>query len=141
MNEQYPQSIGAHLGDIKKEMTDDKFAENILTKKIKNLKKMIRTLMENDEKCRNDDFYLIWQIWKKQGLIFMGKKTEYIGREDYFRAQNPASIIRIRASIQRQQKVGGAELLPTIKEVAIARGFAEEEWKIQVRREKGGLLV
>lgn len=137
----YNKEIGEHLRDIKEEMITDKFAESMLTKKIKGLSKMVRQLMEEDEKCRNSDLYLVWKVWERQGLIYMGKRTQYIGREDFYRAQNPAGIMRIRRSIQSADKMGGAELIPTIWEVAKARGIAKEEWAIQMNRGKEGYLI
>jgi hypothetical protein len=79
-------------------------------------KTLVEKCLEEDIRCRNDDFWLCLQVWKKQGIkIFV----DFTQLKIMF---NPETIIRNRAFIQNDEN----RLLPTIPQVLVKRKVKEE---------------
>ena len=112
--------------------------EQVLVEHLK-AKKLIEESLRDDKRCRNDDMWLVLQIWRKQGA------NVYI-KYDYFNSIfNPETIIRNRAYIQNTEH----KYLPTnpkvlmrkqVKENVLRKYYAEnreviEEWE-KLRQEK-----
>lgn len=83
---------------------------------IKEAKDMILETLAEDTRSRNDDMWLILNIWRKQGIKIY---IDYSQLKDLF---NPETIIRARAHIQNVE----GQYLPTDPKILIKRKFKEE---------------
>lgn len=83
----------------------------------KTAQEMVEEMLEHDEKARNNDLWLILQIWQRSQdikvFVPFNKLDEMI---------SPETITRCRRKIQNTDK----KWLPTKKEVAEKRGIKEE---------------
>lgn len=76
-----------------------------------NVKELIIVLLENEERCRNDDTYLVLRVLQ-QFIDF--KIPDYLGN-----IPSASTIIRQRARIQKEER----RLLPTDDSVRVKRGI------------------
>ena len=84
----------------------------------KTIKKIIEEILEEDEKARNDDNWLVVQVLRRLGIKIY---VEYEGFENLPKFE---SIIRTRAKIQNEEK----KFLPTDEEAEKRRSaYIEEE--------------
>lgn len=79
-------------------------------------KKIVNDCLTEDQRCRNDDMWLCFSVWKKQGA-----KIE-ISFDDFQMIYNPETVIRTRAEIQNKE----CRLLPTDPRVLIKRQIKED---------------
>ncbi len=86
------------------------------------------SLMQNNERCRNDDKFLIWKFLRDVAGINI-----YIPFEDFARMPSFESIRRIRAHIQNKE----GTLLPTDEKVRRARRINEVEWRAWLAKQGG----
>src|SRR3990167_7678995 len=70
-----------------------------------------------EETCRNNDTYLLFQVWAKH------TGREVFSIEDAFSLIKPETIRRVRQIIQNEEK----RFLPTIPGVLAQRKFKEQE--------------
>jgi len=77
-------------------------------------------LMKLDERCRNDDTYLIWKFLREKSNVPI-----YIPFKDFGKMPSFESISRMRRHIQNTEQ----KLLPTSQEVREQRGISEMEWR------------
>ena len=100
-----------------------------MTKNKERLIDRVRILLEKYPETRNYDKLLVlkyWGIYDEQELnghsVF---DIQYISKEFFLKATNPAHIIRVRAYIQKVEKV----FIPTIWQVAEKRKWAKADWE------------
>ena len=60
---------------------------------MKTLKELVRKILEENPKCRDNYKELIWETWRQLGLIY-NTHPECITYEDFMRAPQPESIRR-----------------------------------------------
>lgn len=80
-------------------------------------KAVVRKVLEEKERARNSDKYLIWFIRHKVEGHDLNNFDEYV------KASSPETIRRVRQEIQNNER----EFLPTDPEVIEKRRFKEEE--------------
>lgn len=80
----------------------------------------VRKLMSEDDRCREDDKWLIWKYVRNIDGIDL-----FIPFEDFDKMTSFESITRIRRRIQNDDN----ELLPLSEDVRKQRGISEEEWR------------
>ena len=83
-------------------------------------KKLILAILEEDERCRNDDKALILEVWRRQGAFINLNKEGWTASLSLM--FNPETIIRNRAVIQNEDH----KFLPTDPQVLIKRKIKEE---------------
>lgn len=88
---------------------------------IESLKNMVEVILKDFEEARNDDRYLTWQLWCR--FYYIQDSIDY---KKYSSLPMESEIGRIRRDFQNDQK----KYLPTRIEVAKARGWKEDEWRI-----------
>jgi hypothetical protein len=91
------------------------------------IKRGVLELLREDERCRNDDKWLVWKYLREKAGIQI-----FIPFEDFKKMPAFESIRRVRQHIQNDLKL----FLPTDPEVRIARRIEEEEWKIWLQKAK-----
>ena len=80
-------------------------------------KKKVRDLLNNDERCRNDDLYLMLRFWESKEHIKVLVSPDQIGG-----MTAAETISRVRREIQNKDK----EFLPTNPDVIIERRIRQE---------------
>jgi len=85
---------------------------------LKKVKEYVLKLLETDERCRNSDKWLTYQVMRKFTNI-------YIPFEDFEKIPSFESIRRTRAHIQNKEKL----FLPTDPAVIKKRRMRAEEWR------------
>lgn len=80
-------------------------------------RRLIYEALKEDDRCRNDDLWLILSVWRKQGVKF------YIDYKDLNVIFTPETIRRNRAYIQNTL----GELLPTSPAIMIKRKINEDK--------------
>lgn len=80
-------------------------------------KEIVEQLLSTDERARNDDLWLILQVWQKMQQIKL-----YIPYEDMNRMISPETITRVRRQIQNTE----SRLLPTNMQVCMKRKVKED---------------
>ena len=90
-----------------------------------NIRLGVIELLKEDERCRNDDKWLIWRFMRDKAQIKM-----YIPFTDFERMPSFESIRRIRAHIQNREN----KLLPTDPNVRIKRKVNENEWRLWLKK-------
>ncbi|MDO8623093.1 MAG: hypothetical protein Q7R52_02510 [archaeon] len=78
-------------------------------------KVLVVDLLEKDLRCRNDDVWLCFQVWKSQGI-----KIEF-NESDIPLMFSPSTIIRNRSFIQNEE----CRLLPTDPMILFRRKMKE----------------
>lgn len=78
---------------------------------------LVKELLEEDQRCRNDDLWLILQIWQKKQQIQL-----YVPYTKLFEMITPETITRVRRDIQNTK----GELLPTDPLVLVRRKVKED---------------
>lgn len=91
-------------------------SEDVLEEHVQT-KKMVYDLLQDDERCRNSDLWLILQIWMQKQHIDL--KIPY---SELSRMVTPESITRARREIQNSQ----CKFLPTDPSVLVHRQFKRE---------------
>jgi len=86
---------------------------------IKDIKDKVECILKESIEARNCDRSLTWLVWTR--FYFIG---DTIDREKFFTLPLQSEITRIRALIQNDEK----KYIPTVKEVAVRRGWKEYEW-------------
>lgn len=74
--------------------------------------------LRQDERCRNDDLYLLWKVWRKFSPV-------YIPFDDFSKIPPAESITRVRRKIQNTER----RYPPTNNEIAMKRGIRQEEFR------------
>lgn len=82
------------------------------------VKEYVLQLLEQDERCRNDDKWLTYCVMRKFTNI-------YIPFDDFQKIPSFESIRRTRANIQNKE----GKFLPTDPEVIKKRKIRQEEWR------------
>ena len=64
---------------------------------------MVLSILQNDDKSRKSDKYLLWEVWKKQGLVNMPLgMPEHITLMGLAQAAIPESVTRARRRVQQE---------------------------------------
>jgi len=113
-----PLDAGFEKGEEIEDLVDIEPREESLRRT--GLRKAIIEFMRQDTRCRNDDRWLMWRVWKD-----FDKISVYIPYEDMKKLSLPGSVVRIRAMIQNDEK----KFLPTRPEIRDARRISEEQWR------------
>ena len=85
------------------------------------LKSRIEYVLRREEGTRNCDIFLMIILWK----VFYNVWGDTLLIEKLYTLPTHESIKRIRSKIQNEEH----KYLPTTKEIAIKRGWLEEEWR------------
>lgn len=110
---------------------------------LKSLKQKVEYILDRHEATRNSDILLTVKIWEQFYAAHLRKLKADLGRVDdnvysisklvyetLLDVPREDNIKRIRASIQNDPKRATSQrYLPTSREVAIQRGFNEQEWR------------
>jgi len=101
-----------------------------MTKEKDKVRNRVERLLEEDERTRNDDLWLIYKIWRQESKVF-------IPFEDFQTLTSAETVRRMRAFIQNEEK----KFLPTDPKVRIKRRINEESWRTWLRfaKEKYGI--
>lgn len=83
----------------------------------KEAKALVRELLEEDTRCRNDDLWLILRIWQKKQFIKL-----FVPFEELRRMIVPETITRVRRQIQNTY----GQLLPTDPQILVKRKVKED---------------
>jgi len=86
---------------------------------IETVKDKVKSLLEKDLRCRNDDKWLIWRYIRDVDKIDI-----YIPFDKFAEMTSFESIRRARAIVQNVDH----ELLPTNPDVIKRRGIKQQEW-------------
>jgi len=81
-------------------------------------KKFVEDVLSTDQRARNDDLWLILQVWQKKQLIKC-----FVPYDQINLMVKPETITRVRREIQNTE----CRLLPTDPQVVIRRKMKEEE--------------
>lgn len=87
---------------------------------LRDARKVVRECLSEDERCRNDDRYLMLRVWQKQGIFII------IDFDKWKSVFNPETIRRVRQEIQSTHNGLPGEFLPTDENVLILRKCREE---------------
>ena len=87
-------------------------------KELEKVKDIVLKILEEDDRARNDDKYLIWRVMRKFTNF-------YVPFEDFDKIPSYESVRRVRAYIQNVEH----KFMPTNPEVMKKRRHNEEEWK------------
>lgn len=88
-----------------------------IDEEIKHLKPVVIELLKEKIMNRNSDIWLIFNAWKKQGLLIEREELLIIKKEDMGQLIHPESLRRVRQEIQNTD----GEYLPTDVAVLIRR--------------------
>lgn len=80
-------------------------------------KKLVKELMETDQRCRNDDLWLILQVWQRKQQIKV-----FIPFDQMHEMIAPETITRCRRDVQNTD----GELLPTDPRILLRRQVKEQ---------------
>lgn len=83
-------------------------------------KEIVRQVLSEDQRARNDDLWLILQVWQKKQHINCFVQYDLLST-----MISPETIRRVRQEIQNKN----GELLPTDSKVLLKRRFREEAIK------------
>ena len=83
-------------------------------------RELVKNLIQADERCRNDDRWLMLKVWEKQGIMIM------IDFQRWKAMYSPETIRRVRQEIQSVGESGVGDLLPTDPDVLVLRRVKEE---------------
>lgn len=78
---------------------------------------LVKQCLSEDEKCRNNDLWLILQVWQKKQQIKL-----FVPYNQMREMISPETIVRARRKIQNTN----GELLPTLPEVLYKRKVKQE---------------
>jgi hypothetical protein len=92
-------------------VSDDIVAEHIQAKKL------VEEILQEDERARNQDLWLILQVWQKKQLIKCYVPFDKLGE-----MITPETITRVRRKIQNDE----GKLLPTDAKVLVRRKVNEQ---------------
>ena len=81
---------------------------------------IVRKCLFDDDRCRNDDQWLMLRVWQKQGIVIM---VDFSRWKEVF---SPETIRRVRQEIQSTHNDLPGELLPTDPDVLVKRKVKEE---------------
>ncbi len=87
-------------------------------------KELILQLLREEERCRNDDLFLIFRVWQKQGYTLQIDEVGIVCSKKVI-PYSPETIRRNRAHIQNVQ----GKYLPTDPNVMIERKIKEDSLK------------
>lgn len=89
---------------------------------------IVLEVLKSSEVARNSRKGVVWEVWKRKGLIFTDELgREFISRENFMKS-NSESIRRHSQQLQRSDRQLGKWLIQPSKEVAKHR---EEEAKLK----------
>lgn len=85
---------------------------------------LVRKLLSDNPTFRNSDKPLIWQIWRKQGLVGDGMGEGVITYNNFVeKAQSSESITRARRKVQEDHpELGSNELVKSMRTKNLAKG-------------------
>lgn len=100
--------------------------------KIKNLRRAVEKMLEQDEASRNSDQRLTLMLWVKYfpSRIKEIEGVKHIALRDIMDLPREDNVKRLRAKIQNEEH----KWLPTDEKVREARGILEETWRHYCQR-------
>lgn len=86
----------------------------------KTITKLVERILSDDRRARDDDTYLLFKVWEKQGFIIPNELREKINNY----AVSPESVRRIRQKIQEDGRYRGSSYSYRQKEEGKVREWA-----------------
>lgn len=112
--------------------------ENDVSGEFGSMKLLVRDVLRESERARNDDVYLVMKVLERRGCIIVKRTVEYPRGVIIFPYENLGefgafeTVRRVRQEIQNVDK----EFLPTDYEVCVKRRLRQEAVRLYYSKNK-----